>query len=66
MRVLMGGNVGVEEFYEASVTGSRTSLLPITEGLCYRWQGCSGTDGRGWMLPEARQKDKIDDFYRRK
>ena len=36
MRVLMRGNVDVEEFYKASVTGGRASLLPVAEGFCYR------------------------------
>lgn len=54
--MLMGGNVGVEKFYEVSVTDSRTSLLPVAEGLCYRWQRCSGTGGRGRLLPKAETK----------
>ena len=54
--MLMGGSVGVEEFYEASVTGGRTFLLPVAEGFCYRWQGCSGTGGRGGLLPKAETK----------
>ena len=52
----MRGNVGVEEISEASATGGRTSLLPIAEGHCYWWQGCSGTGGRGGLLSKTETK----------
>lgn len=63
--MLMGGDVGVEEIYKASATGGRASLLPVAEGLWCRWQGCSGTGGRGGVLPKV-EKNKINDFYSRK